>query len=84
MKITVAMEINKPQRQMLKHVGICLPLPVFYLWHFPGPINPLAPSDPYMGHTAQLTSRRCILNTYSTNIHTEYFKCAAQSPFFSL
>jgi hypothetical protein len=28
-------------------------------------INPLAPSDPYMGRTAQLTSRRCILNTYS-------------------
>jgi hypothetical protein len=23
-------------------------------------INPLAPSDPYMGRTAQLTSRRCI------------------------
>jgi hypothetical protein len=41
------------------------------------PINPLAPSDPYMGRTAQLTSRHCILNTYSTNIRTEYFKCAA-------
>jgi hypothetical protein len=40
-------------------------------------LNPLAPSDPYMGPTAQLTSRRCIWNTYSTNIHTEYFKCAA-------
>jgi hypothetical protein len=40
-------------------------------------LNPLAPSDPYMGRTAQLTSRRCILNTYATNIHTEYFKCAA-------
>jgi hypothetical protein len=36
-------------------------------------INPLGPSDPYMGRTAQLTSRSCILNTYSTNIHTEYF-----------
>jgi hypothetical protein len=47
-------------------------------------INPLAPSDPYMGHTAQLTSRHCILNTYSTNIRTEYFKRAALSPFFSL
>jgi hypothetical protein len=34
-------------------------------------------SDPYMGRTAQLTSRRCILNTYSTNIRTEYFKRAA-------
>jgi hypothetical protein len=40
-------------------------------------LNPLAPSDPYMGCTAQLTSRRCILNTFSTNIHTEYFKHAA-------
>jgi hypothetical protein len=40
-------------------------------------INPLALSDPYMGRTAQLTSRRSILNTYSTNIHTEYFKHAA-------
>ena len=32
--------------------------------------------------TAQLTSRRCILNIYSTNILTEYFKHAAYSPFF--
>jgi hypothetical protein len=40
-------------------------------------LNPLAPNDPYMGRTAQLTSRRCILNTYSTNICTEYFKRAA-------
>jgi hypothetical protein len=39
-------------------------------------INPLVPSDPYMGRTAQLTSRRCILNTYSTNIRIEYFKHA--------
>ena len=34
--------------------------------------------------TAQLTSRRCILNIYSTNILTEYFKHAAHSPFVSL
>jgi hypothetical protein len=40
-------------------------------------INPLVPSDPYTGRTAQLTSRRCLLNTYSTNIRTEYFKRAA-------
>jgi hypothetical protein len=37
-----------------------------------------------MGRTAQLTSRRCILNTYPTNICTEYFKRAALSRFFSL
>jgi hypothetical protein len=40
-------------------------------------VNRLAPSDPYMGRTAPLPSRRCILNTYSTNIRTEYFKHAA-------
>jgi hypothetical protein len=37
----------------------------------PRTLNPLAPSDPYMGCTAQLTSRRCILNTYSTKKNTE-------------
>ena len=47
-----------------------------------GTINPLAPNDVYICRTAQLTSRRCILNIYSTNILTEYFKNAAQSPFF--
>jgi hypothetical protein len=40
-------------------------------------INPLEPSDPCMGRTAPLTSRRCILNTYSTITRTEYFKRAA-------
>jgi hypothetical protein len=46
--------------------------------------NPMAPSNSYVGRTAQLTSRRCILNTHSTIIYTEYFKRAAYSPFFSL
>ena len=32
--------------------------------------------------TAQLTSKRCILNIYSTNILAKYFKHAAHSPFF--
>ena len=45
-------------------------------------INPLAPNDVYISRTAQLTYRRCILNIYSTNILTEYFKHAAHSPFF--
>ena len=31
----------------------------------------------YICHTAALTSRRYILNIYSTNINTEYFKHAA-------
>ena len=45
-------------------------------------INRLTPNDPYMGRTAPLTSKRCILYTYSTNIGTEYFKHALYSPFF--
>ena len=47
-------------------------------------VNRLTPNDPYMGRTAPLTSKRCILYTYSTNISTEYFKHALYSPFFSL
>jgi hypothetical protein len=31
-------------------------------------VNRLAPSDQYMGRIAHLSSRRCILITYSTNI----------------
>jgi len=37
-----------------------------------------------MGRTAPLTSKRCILYIYSTNIGTEYFKHALHSPIFSL
>ena len=40
-------------------------------------INLLKPNDIYICRTAALTSRRYILNIYSTNIHTEYFKHAA-------
>jgi len=40
-------------------------------------INHLRPNGHYMGRTAQLTSRCCILYIYSTNIGTEYFKHAA-------
>ena len=47
-------------------------------------INRLTPNDTYMGPTAPLTSKCCILRTYSTNIGTEYFKHALYSPFFSL
>jgi len=47
-------------------------------------INPLKPNDPYSGRTAPLTSKRCILYIYSTNIGTEYFKNGIYSPFFSL
>ena len=47
-------------------------------------LNRLTPNDPYMGRTAPLTSKRCILYIYSTNIGTEYFKHALYSPFSSL
>ena len=47
-------------------------------------INRLTPNDPYMGRTAPLTSKRCILYIYSTNVGTEYFKHALYSPFFFL
>jgi len=46
-------------------------------------INPLTPNDPYTGRTAQLTSKRCILYIYPTNIGTEYFKHGIYYPCFS-
>jgi len=45
-------------------------------------LNPLTPN--YSGRTASLTSKRCILYIYSTNIGTEYFKHGIYSPFFPL
>jgi len=39
--------------------------------------NLLKPNDIYICRTATLTSRRYILNIYSTNIHAEHFKRAA-------
>ena len=47
-------------------------------------INPLTPNDDCSGRTAPLTSKRCILYIYSTNIGTEYFKHGIDSPFFPL
>ena len=52
--------------------------------HFVESFNRLTPNDPYIGRTAPLTSKRCILYIYSTNIGTEYFKHALYSPFFFL
>ena len=40
-------------------------------------------NDPYRGRTAPLTSKRCILYIYSTNISMEYFKHGIYSPIFS-
>jgi len=47
-------------------------------------IDPLTPNDPYSGCTAPLTSKRCILYIYSTNIGTEYFKHGIYSLFYPL
>ena len=47
-------------------------------------LNPLTPIDPYRDRTAPLTSKRCNLYIYSTNIRTEYFKHGIYSPFFPL
>ena len=44
----------------------------------------MTPNDHFSGRTAPLTSRCCIFFIYSTDIHTEYFKHAAYSPFFPL
>jgi len=40
------------------------------------------PNDDYSRRTTPLTSKRCILYIYSTNIGTEYFKHGIYSPFF--
>jgi len=42
------------------------------------------PKDPYRVRTAPLTSKRCILYIYVTNIGTKCFKHGINSPFFSL
>ena len=47
-------------------------------------VNRLTRNDPCMGRTSPLTSKRCILYIYSTNIGTEYFKHALYCPFVSL
>jgi len=47
-------------------------------------LNPLTLIDAYSGRSAPLTSKRCILYIYSTNIGTEYIKHGIYSSFFSL
>ena len=46
--------------------------------------NPSTPNDHYSGRSAPLTSKRCILYIYSTNIGIEYFKHGIYSPLFPL
>ena len=47
-------------------------------------VNTSTPNDNYGGRTAALTSKRCILYIYSTNIDTEYYKHCMYSPCFPL
>jgi len=47
-------------------------------------INHLKPNDPCRCGNAPLTSKRCILYIYSTNMGIEYFKHGVYSPFFFL
>ena len=47
-------------------------------------VKPLTLNDNYSGLTAPLTSKRCILYIYSTNIGIEYFKHGIYSSFFYL
>jgi hypothetical protein len=70
----------------MKRVGDWVEVSAGYcpeIWHA-NVFNPLEPNVHYSGRTAQLTSRRIILNIYSTKILTEYFKHTTQSPFPSL
>jgi len=63
----------------LQNVGDLYAPPFTYIGYL---FNPLTPNDHYSGRTAPLTSRRCILYIYSTNIGTEYFKHGIYCPFF--
>jgi len=76
-------------RRLLRHTLLLvdsIKIHCAFSWHRPRPItlsiNPLTPNDHYSGRTASLTSERCILYIYSTNIGTEYFKHAIHSPCF--
>jgi len=60
------------------HLSMIMSAVSLFVWE----LNCLTPNDPYMGRTAPLTSKRCILYIYSTNIGTDYFKHVLYSPFF--
>ena len=66
----------------LRYGGAHLPLYAFMTCMGTSLLNRLTPNDPYMGRTAPLSSKHCILYIYSTNTDTEYFKHALYSPFF--
>ena len=66
------------------YVFVCLLLLYLIVLHkwTASKFNPLTPKDLYISRTPPLTSKRCILYIYSTNVGTEYFKHALYSPFF--
>ena len=81
------MEIPQSRRDMARMTDIttaCKILVRKHVWETYCDINPLTPNDLYISRTTPLTSKRCILYIYSTNVGTEYFKHALYSPFFSL
>ena len=80
MSVCVALVFQHATR--MSHIDICV-LSVSSMFCYIV-LNPLTPNDPYRGRTAPLTSKRCSLYIYSTNIGTEYFKHGICSPFFSL
>jgi hypothetical protein len=67
-------------------VAFRLKIGSFWSWHSSSDmsINPLTPNDHYSSRAGPLTSKRCILYIYSTNIGVAYFKRGIYSPFFSL
>ena len=65
-------------------ISCCEDGPVASRFRLKRVINPLTPNDLCMSRTAPLTSKRCILYIYSTNVGTEYFKHALYSLLFSL
>ena len=70
--------LNMAAVRILEFYGTIVSFIVEFWWC----VNPLTPNDPYGGRTAPLTSKRCILYIYSTNIGTEYFKHGVFSSFF--
>jgi len=59
-------------------------LVVLESWYASSLFKPSTPNDPYSGRTEPVTSKRCILYIYSTNIGTEYFKHGINSQIFTL
>ena len=88
MKCTAAQPILKAATVYFKTLQIngsfMMTVPYWVHFYLLSSINRLTPNDPYMGRTAPLTSKRCILYIYSTNTGIEYFRHALYSPFFSL